>query len=221
MRAQAKIEGVRAEATSTGFRLTTREGDVHEVPAVTAAVWRAADGRTEAAGLLAAARSVDPAADMALVWSALDALGDAGLLVSRAAPPAGALDRRAAIRTMALAAGAVLAVLPRGARSAEEAAAKKVQPAREQVQKASLKASEQDEKSLRQDEEKMKAEIQAIEARAKEEEAKLAPAARADVAAGRQRESAAKKQITELRAREETRKQSLKASEQSNKAQAL
>ncbi len=220
MRAQAKIEGVRAEATSTGWRLTTREGAVHEVPAVTAAVWHAADGHTEAAGLLAAARAVEPAADMALVWSALDALGDAGLLVSRAAPPAGGLDRRAAIRTMALAAGAVLAVLPRGARSAEEAAAKKkVQPLREETEKRQMKASEEDEKSLRQDEEKMKGEIKAIEARAQEEESKLAPAARADVAAGRQRESAAKKQITELRAREEEKKRSVKAVEQNKKAE--
>ena len=227
MRPLAKTTGVQAEQTSTGWRFTTSDGAIHEVPAVTAAIWRAANGQAELTELLAAARAVEPAADAALVWSALDALADAGL-VSRTAPPAAGLDRRAAIRTLAAAAGAMLAVLPRGARSADEAdkgAVKNQEQAdklslksQEQADKLSLKSQEQADKLQRTDEEAAKAEIVTVEARAKEEEAKLSPEVRADPVAGRKREELAKGEVSKIRAREENKKKTMK-SEQKVKVQ--
>lgn len=176
---------------------TGSDGAVHEAPPVTFAVWRAADGRTEVSGLLDAARAVDPTATTTQIWAALDALADAGLLESRAAPPASVgLDRRTAIRTLAVAAGSVLALLPRAGRSETPvvAAKKKLAPAREQDEKK-MRVSEETHKGLLRGEEATKREISSITLKAKEEEEKLAPAIRTDPAAIRRREHSLKDQL--------------------------
>lgn len=198
---RAITAGVEIRQIDGVFTLATAAGAVHQLPAVTAAIWQAADGLTDAAGLLAAARRVDATVTMGTVWQALDALADAGLLEHRAAPPSGAgLDRRAAIRTLVAAAGAAVAVLPGLARAAD------------------VKAGEQEVKSLRAVEEKTKAELTTIEARANEEQAKIA-SNKGDVAALKRSEQAAKAQVDVLRKRstEETEK-AVRKQEQNDKA---
>lgn len=122
----------------------------HHLGPVLQAVWRAADGQTPVAGLVAAARGVDATADEALVWQALDSLADAGLLKARLAPPAAVVDRRALfLRVAAAAAAVVVAVAPGrgraddgsgGARKQEQS--EKAIPARE----SDVKVKEQQEK---------------------------------------------------------------------------
>ncbi|MCB9547919.1 MAG: hypothetical protein H6706_19035 [Myxococcales bacterium] len=125
---------------------------VHTLTPVLMAVWAAADGQTSVTGLVEAARRADPTADEELVWQALDALADAGL-VSRLAPPGMVVDRRAMLRQVAsaAAAAAALALAPRGAGAQappSEAAAPGSDAPRmkEQHRKRALRSPEQNEK---------------------------------------------------------------------------
>ena len=197
VRAEAKRQGVMVQlaAAGTNAQLTTADGAVHVLPPVTLAVYQAADGRTAPGDLLAAARRVDAAATLTHVYAALDALADADLLVGRVAPPAEAgLDRRTAIRTMALAAGAALAVLPRAARSA----APVVAPATARI------ANEEEKKAQlvkkRKSEQEYKAKVTAVAARADEEAKKVAAATPADAVALRSQEQATKSELDTLSA---------------------
>lgn len=201
MQPQAITVGVQVERSGEVSVFRTAQGAVCEVPAVVAAVWSAADGRTDVQGLLAAARAVEPTATTRLVWDALDSLADAGLLVRSAPPAAGGLDRRTAIRTLVAAAGAAVAILPGMARS--EAAAEAKVP--------KLKADEQAKKKfneLRASEEKVKADLGAAKVKADEQNAKLAKAAPAELAARKKSEEEAKAQVSllETKAREESKK---------------
>jgi hypothetical protein len=176
MRPVAKQRGATAKRTQDGLTVTTAESAVIELPAVTAAVWSAADGRTDLDGLLAAARAADATADEDTVWSALDALSDAGLLEGRAAPPAaGGIDRRTAIR-MAFAAGAVLAMVPGRGRAEPAAPAAPAAPSAP----AARKAQEEKIKLRVRAEQQAKASVTAAEARATESARKLQAAAPGD-----------------------------------------
>lgn len=217
MKPQALVDGILVETDGARVILTRADGERFSLPAGTAAIWRAADGRTDLAGLVAAARTVDPTADTQMVWAAIDALTDDGLM-RRVAPPAAGLDRRMALRGLAAAAAAVVAV-PAIAR-AEAAAA----PAADKL-KSSTKA-EQEAKAFvkarlataQADEQKIKADLQASEVRAKEEEAKVGSAPPADVAARKRSEEEAKVQVTALRKKAEAAKeQVMKASEETEK----
>jgi hypothetical protein len=205
MQPQAITVGVQVERSGEVSVFRTAQGAVCEVPAVVAAVWSAADGRTDVQGLLAAARAVEPTATTRLVWDALDSLADAGLLVRSAPPAAGGLDRRTAIRTLVAAAGAAVAILPGVARS--EAAA-----APEAVAKVKKKADEEEKKKAHNDfkrrEETVKADLGAAKLKAEEETAKLQKAAPADIAARKKSEEESKAQVTllETKAREEQKK---------------
>ncbi len=190
MRPVATRRGLTSKRTHDGLTLTTADGASIELPAVTAAVWQAADGRTDLAGLLAAARAVDAAADEETVWSALDALGDAGLLEGRAAPPAaGGVDRRTAIRSLAMAAGAVLAIVPALGRA--EPAAPAAPDAR--------KAGEENIKLRTRAEQEAKASLTAAEARAQESAKKAEAAAAGDQASARKQEQNDKLTVDEAR----------------------
>lgn len=205
MQPQAITVGVQVERSGEVSVFRTAQGAVCEVPAVVAAVWSAADGRTDVQGLLAAARAVEPTATTRLVWDALDSLADAGLLVRSAPPAAGGLDRRTAIRTLVAAAGAAVAILPGMARG--EAAA-----ATEATVKIKKKADEEEKKKahidLKRREETVKADLGAAKLKAEEETAKLKKAAPADIAARKQSEEEAKARVTRLetQAKEETEK---------------
>lgn len=69
--------------------------DRHYVSPIAALVWTYADGSRDVAEIAGAVhrRLEQPVAE-STVWSALDELADAGLLVRRVAPPAGLLARR-------------------------------------------------------------------------------------------------------------------------------
>lgn len=188
MQPKARREGVACEQAGDGVRLTTPDGAVVDLPPLTAAVWRAADGATDLDGLLAAARAVAPEADEETVWSALDALADAGLLSGRAAPPAAAApDRRTAIRTLAVAAGAAIALLPRWSEAREKAPA------------AGVRISEEKHKGLVRSEEAAKSELTAVTVRAKEQDEKLKAAPEAERGALRAKEEAVKKEVSAAR----------------------
>lgn len=206
MKPQAITVGVQVERSGEVSVFRTAQGAVCEVPAVVAAVWSAADGRTDVQGLLAAARAVEPTATTRLVWDALDSLADAGLLVRSAPPAAGGLDRRTAIRTLVAAAGAAVAILPGMARSeatpAVPAADAKLKPgAREEDKKKMTR-------DLRRSEETVKADLGAAKVKADEQNAKLAKAAPAELAARKKSEEEAKAQVSllETKAREESKK---------------
>ncbi|MCK6572384.1 hypothetical protein L6V77_14940 [Myxococcota bacterium] len=217
MKPQALVDGILVETDGARVILTRADGERFSLPAVMAAVWRAADGRTDVAGLVAAARTVDPAADTQMVWAAIDALTDDGLM-RRVAPPAAGLDRRMALRGLAAAAAAVVAV-PAIAR-AEAAAA----PAADKL-KSSTKNEQQTKDYIKSrlgaseaEEQKAKEDLQAAEVRAKEEEAKVAKAQPADVAARKRSEEEAKVQVTALRKKADAAKeQVMKASEETEK----
>lgn len=205
MQPQAITAGVQVERSGEVSVFRTAQGAVCEVPAVVAAIWSAADGRTNAQGLLAAARAVEPTADTRLVWDALDALADAGLLVRTAPPAAGGLDRRTAIRTLVAAAGAAVAILPGMARS--EATAKPLANAKlkEAAREEEKKKAHND---LRRNEETAKGSLTAAKLKAEEETAKLAKATPADLEARKKSEEVAKAQVRhfETQAKEQTEK---------------
>ncbi len=219
MKPQALVDGILVETDGARVILTRADGERFSLPAVMAAVWRAADGRTDVAGLVAAARTVDPAADTQTVWAAIDALTDDGLM-RRVAPPVAGLDRRMALRGLAAAAAAVVAV-PAIAR-AEQAQAEapggdkfKSANKKEQQTKDFIKARLA---TAQADEQKVKADLQAAEVRAKEEEAKVGSAPPADVAARKRSEEEAKVQVTALRKKADAAKeQVMKASEETEK----
>ena len=116
----------------TGDELVVVDEATNEVVAldpVAACVFRHADGSRDVGQLLAEVQaSVDPAADAERVWSTLDRLADAGLLVERVTPPAGrsTLDRRRLLRvgaagTAALGTGVVFtSVIPSAAAAASD-----------------------------------------------------------------------------------------------------
>jgi hypothetical protein len=81
-RAIEGVEVVSDGGESIGLRHPNR-GEV-QLRGVAAAVWRQADGSRSVEELATAVN-----ADVRAVWAALDELGDADLLVERAAPPAG------------------------------------------------------------------------------------------------------------------------------------
>jgi flagellar biosynthesis GTPase FlhF len=86
-----------------------------ELHAVTAAVWRHADGQRTVAELAElVAQQLGMAADEDLIWAALDRLADARLLAARLAPPAAQpFSRRNLLRRVGVAAAlAVAAALP-------------------------------------------------------------------------------------------------------------
>lgn len=84
----------------------------HCLHPLTAQVWELADGTRSVAQIAAAARLARPDLEDEDVWAALDGLADAGLLESRAAPPAGErqLSRRRLIRGLAAASLGIVAV---------------------------------------------------------------------------------------------------------------
>lgn len=101
---------------------------------IAGAVWLRADGTLDVRELAAVtARDLDALVGEPEVWAALDALGDAGLLQGRAAPPADtSMSRRFLLRTAAVAgtifvgtAGAALAADDKGKAAAAPAAARK------------------------------------------------------------------------------------------------
>ena len=85
--------------------LVDRESGVeHHLDPVAGAVWRHADGAHDVQELAAiVARELDALVSEPEVWAALDALGDAGLLEGRTAPPAdSSMSRRFLLRTAAV-----------------------------------------------------------------------------------------------------------------------
>lgn len=217
MKPQALVDGILVETDGARVILTRADGERFSLPAVMAAVWRAADGRTDVAGLVAAARTVDPAADTQTVWAAIDALTDDGLM-RRVAPPAAGLDRRMALRGLAAAATAVVAV-PAIAR-AEAAAA----PAADKL-KSSTKSEEEAKAFVKArlataqaDEQKAKEDVKASEIRANEQNDKIAGAPPAEIAARKRSEEEAKAQVTALRKKADAAKeQVVKAREETEK----
>lgn len=163
----------------------------HHLGPVLQAVWRAADGQTPVAGLVAAARGVDATADEALVWQALDSLADAGLLKARLAPPAAVVDRRALFLRVAAAAAAVVVAVAPGRGRADDSGRKQ-----EQSEKAAP-----DDTGRKQEQSEKAIPARESDVKAKEQQGKLAP----------RRESAKK-----VRVEEEDRKKP--AREQANKA---
>ena len=81
-----------------------KSGAEHNVDPVTGAVWRHADGAHDVREFAAlVARDLDALVSEPEVWAALGALGDAGLLEGRTAPPAdSAISRRFLLRTAAV-----------------------------------------------------------------------------------------------------------------------
>lgn len=217
MKPQALVDGILVETDGARVILTRADGERFSLPAVMAAVWRAADGRTDVAGLVAAARTVDPAADTQMVWAAIDALTDDGLM-RRVAPPAAGLDRRMALRGLAAAAAAVVAV-PAIARA--EAA---VAPAADKL-KSSTKSEEEAKAFVKArlataqaDEQKAKEDVKASEIRANEQNDKIAGAPPAEIAARKRSEEEAKAQVTALRKKADAAKeQVVKAREETEK----
>ncbi len=87
------IAGCVSEREEDGAVVVTAPGgERHRLHPITAAVFDHADGSRRVDELLAVARAVEPAVTAEWLWSALDALADAGLLTARVAPPGGAVD---------------------------------------------------------------------------------------------------------------------------------
>jgi hypothetical protein len=127
----------RAEQRADGLAVHLPEHARTELLAPLAAVvWQAADGRTDLAGLLAAAQTVEPTADVNRLWLVLDVLADADLLESRLAPPGPALDRRGWLRTIASAAAVAVVGLAMGPQPAQAKKRKESEAALEQNKKA-------------------------------------------------------------------------------------
>ncbi|MBS1848989.1 MAG: PqqD family protein, partial [Actinobacteria bacterium] len=89
------------------------DGDQNTVTAlgpIAAAVFQLADGTRDQAELLrAVGAQTGEQVEVEVIWSTLDRLADAGLLVERVTPPAGAafIDRRSALRKAAAGTAAV------------------------------------------------------------------------------------------------------------------
>lgn len=122
--------GLLVEATADEVVVVDEEtNEVFSLDPVAASVFTHADGSRDVTELVAVLRaSVEPAASAELVWSTLDHLGDAGLLVGRVTPPGGAsqVDRRSVLRkgaagTAAIGAGVVFtALIPSAAAAASD-----------------------------------------------------------------------------------------------------
>ena len=198
MNARARTEGVVTRLDGTSLVVRAPGGAEHRLTPVAAAVWAAADGSRTVDELAAVASDrVGCRVDRETVFTALDGLADAGLLVARVAPPAGELPRRALLRSAAaglgaIAAGAAFFASARVASAGGEESAKEAQQKRdlehakdqeqrtkehaEQQQKedASKEEREKDraEQQAKESEEKVAREKQRAEQRAKEEAAK-------------------------------------------------
>jgi hypothetical protein len=90
--------GLLVEATADEIVVVDEEtNEVFSLDPVAASVFTHADGTRDVAALVGELRtSIDPTATAELVWTTLDRLADAGLLVERVTPPGGAsaLGRR-------------------------------------------------------------------------------------------------------------------------------
>jgi hypothetical protein len=220
MKPLAIVDGFAVEAHGAQLILTRTGGDRFVLPPAMAAVWRAADGRTDVAGLLAAARAVEPAADTQMVFAALDALADDGLL-HRALPPVASEGRRRAMRTLA-AAAASLVVLPGLARAADESPAASSRTKSADVNEQKTKEVVKGRLApLQAEEERAKGDLLAAETRANEERAKLDASPAAELAARRRSEEEAKAHVSAVRKKADAAKeQVVKAQATPDKAQA-
>jgi hypothetical protein len=167
-----------------------------------AAVWQAADGQTNLEGLLAAARTVEPGADLNRLWLVLDVLADADLLAQRLAPPGPDLDRRGWLRTVAsVAAAAAVAAVTLQAPGAH-AKERKADPERERAQEANTKA-QQKKGDGKADERKQKGTVRAERAERRgdrEHQAKSAERERAEAGKARETEEQSKTTTRPVRA---------------------
>jgi len=121
---EARTDGV-VTATIAGM-LVVRHADGREIARLdplTAGVWRLADGRTPVPVIARSlSRALGVPVDDEAVWSALDALGDAGLIGGRVTPPAmgRALTRRDLLHAGVAGGIAGIAAAPFPARAATE-----------------------------------------------------------------------------------------------------
>lgn len=105
MKPQAATGRFDVQADGEVVVLVDRESGVeHRLDPVTGTVWLHADGASDVRELAAiVARALDALVSEPEVWAALDALGDAGLLEGRTAPPAdSSMSRRFLLRTAAV-----------------------------------------------------------------------------------------------------------------------
>jgi hypothetical protein len=85
---------------------------VHSLDPAHAAVWFAADGARDAAGLLAELRTIEAEATQERLFKLLDELSEMGVVDGRLAPPADGLDRRGLFRRFAFGAAAAVVAAP-------------------------------------------------------------------------------------------------------------
>lgn len=110
--------------------LSGARGEVVVEP-LEAAIWQAADGTLEVSALAEiAGEALGQRVEVWEVWSALDVLGELGLMAEVAAAPPAAVGRRDALRWFGQAAGAAaLLVMGAGQARAEDAVAEDAVPA--------------------------------------------------------------------------------------------